>query len=66
MPDVKKVGIMYTTNERNSEVQVEEAQKEFAKAGIEVVTKGISSTNDVQDTAKKPDEPDRSSIYPNG
>ncbi len=52
MPDVKKVGIMYTTNERNSEVQVEEAQKEFAKAGIDVITKGISSTNDVQDTAK--------------
>ena len=52
MPDVKKVGIMYTTNERNSEVQVEEAQKEFAKAGINVITKGISSTNDVQDTAK--------------
>lgn len=43
---------MYTTNERNSEVQVEEAQKEFAKAGINVITKGISSTNDVQDTAK--------------
>ena len=52
MPNVKKVGIMYTTNERNSEVQVEEAQKEFAKAGINVITKGISSTNDVQDTAK--------------
>ena len=52
MPDVKKIGIMYTTNERNSEVQVEEAQKEFAKAGINVITKGISSTNDVQDTAK--------------
>ncbi|WP_274656145.1 ABC transporter substrate binding protein [Streptococcus equinus] len=52
MPNVKKVGIMYTTNERNSEVQVEEAQKEFAKAGIDVLTKGISSTNDVQDTAK--------------
>ncbi|SEK62041.1 putative ABC transport system permease protein [Streptococcus equinus] len=52
MPNVRKVGIMYTTNERNSEVQVEEAQKEFAKAGIDVLTKGISSTNDVQDTAK--------------
>lgn len=52
MPNVQKVGIMYTTNERNSEVQVEEAQKEFAKAGIDVLTKGISSTNDVQDTAK--------------
>ncbi|CBZ47311.1 ABC superfamily ATP binding cassette transporter substrate binding/membrane-spanning protein [Streptococcus gallolyticus subsp. gallolyticus ATCC BAA-2069] len=52
MPNVKKVGIMYTTNERNSEVQVEEAKEAFAKAGIEVITKGISSTNDVQDTAK--------------
>lgn len=52
MPNVKKVGIMYTTNERNSEVQVEEAKEAFAKAGIEVITKGISSTNDVQDTTK--------------
>ena len=52
MPDVKKVGIMYTTNERNSEVQVKEAEAAFKKAGIETLTKGISSTNDVQDTAK--------------
>lgn len=52
MPDVKKVGIMYTTSERNSEVQVDEAKKAFKKAGIETVVKGISSTNDVQDTAK--------------
>ncbi|MEX2784771.1 ABC transporter substrate-binding protein [Streptococcus sp. H49] len=52
LPDVKKVGIMYTTNERNSEVQVEDAKKAFKAAGIETVVKGISSTNDVQDTAK--------------
>ncbi|MEQ9763864.1 ABC transporter substrate-binding protein [Streptococcus sp. ZJ151] len=52
MPNLKKVGIMYTTNERNSEVQVKEAKKVFKKQGIEVVTKGISSTNDVQDTAR--------------
>lgn len=52
MPDLKKVGIMYTTNERNSEVQVKEAQKLFKKEGIEVVIKGIASTNDVQDTAR--------------
>lgn len=52
LPKAKTVGIMYTTSERNSEVQVEEAQALFKKAGIKVVTKGISSTNDVQDTAK--------------
>ena len=43
---------MYTTSERNSEVQVEEAKKYFKEAGIETVIKGISSTNDIQDTAK--------------
>lgn len=52
LPKAKTVGIMYTTSERNSEVQVEEAQRLFKKAGMKVVTKGISSTNDVQDTAK--------------
>ncbi|CAM3355831.1 ABC transporter substrate-binding protein [Streptococcus pluranimalium] len=52
LPNAKKVGIMYTTSERNSEVQVEEAEKLFKKADIKVVNKGISSTNDVQDTAK--------------
>ena len=51
-PNAKRVGIMYTTSERNSEVQVEEAQQVFDAAGIETLVKGISSTNDVQDTAK--------------
>ncbi|MFS1664611.1 ABC transporter substrate-binding protein [Streptococcus sp. zg-JUN1979] len=52
LPDIKTVGIMYTTSERNSEVQVEEAKKRFKQAGIKTIVKGISSTNDVQDTAK--------------
>ena len=55
---------MYTTSERNSEVQVEEAKKYFKKAGIETVIKGVSSTNDIQDTAKRLDESDRSHFYP--
>ncbi|MFQ6863669.1 MAG: ABC transporter substrate binding protein, partial [Streptococcus sp.] len=37
LPNTKKVGIMYTTSERNSEVQVEEAKKYFKEAGIETV-----------------------------
>lgn len=32
---------MYTTSERNSEVQVEEAKKYFKEAGIETVIKGF-------------------------
>ena len=52
LPNLKKVGIMYTTSERNSEVQVEEAEAVFKAEGIETITKGISSTNDVQDTTR--------------
>ena len=51
VPNAKKVGILYTTSERNSEVQVEEAQKLLKEAGYEVLLKGISTTNDVQDAA---------------
>lgn len=51
VPDAKTVGILYTTSERNSEVQVEEASKLLEGAGYTVVLKGISTTNDVQDTA---------------
>lgn len=51
LPKAKKVGILYTTSERNSEVQVKKAESLLKKAGYEVVKKGISSTNDVQDAA---------------
>lgn len=49
LPKAKKVGILYTNSERNSEVQVKEAEKDLKKAGYQVVKKAISSTNDVQD-----------------
>ncbi|MBY5034801.1 ABC transporter substrate-binding protein [Streptococcus gallolyticus] len=51
LPNAKKVGILYTTSERNSEVQVAEAEKLLKKAGYTVERKGINSTNDVQDAA---------------
>ncbi|MBF0778605.1 ABC transporter substrate-binding protein [Streptococcus cuniculi] len=49
VPKAKTVGILYTTSERNSEVQVEEAKPLLEKAGYKVMTKGISNTNEVQD-----------------
>lgn len=51
LPSAQKIGILYTTSERNSEVQVEEAEKLLKAAGYEVEIKGITSTNDVQDAA---------------
>ncbi|HFI0237001.1 TPA: ABC transporter substrate-binding protein [Streptococcus suis] len=49
VPDAKTVGILYTTSERNSEVQVDQAKELLEKAGYKVVVKGITSTNEVQD-----------------
>ncbi|NQM39331.1 ABC transporter substrate-binding protein [Streptococcus suis] len=49
VPDAKTVGILYTTSERNSEVQVEQAEKLLKEAGYKVVLKGITSSNEVQD-----------------
>ncbi|HEM3544823.1 TPA: ABC transporter substrate-binding protein [Streptococcus suis] len=49
VPDAKTVGILYTTSERNSEVQVVQAKELLEKAGYKVVVKGITSTNEVQD-----------------
>ncbi|HEL2514932.1 TPA: ABC transporter substrate-binding protein [Streptococcus suis] len=49
--DAKTVGILYTTSERNSEVQVEQAKELLEKAGYKVVVKGITSSNEVQDAA---------------
>ncbi|MGT2800643.1 ABC transporter substrate-binding protein [Streptococcus marmotae] len=51
VPHAKTVGILYTTSERNSEVQVEAAKPLLEKAGYKVVVKGISNTNEVQDAA---------------
>ncbi|MGT2934608.1 ABC transporter substrate binding protein [Streptococcus castoreus] len=51
LPQAKTIGILYTTSERNSEVQVIEAEKLMTKAGYKVLKKGISSSNDVQDAA---------------
>lgn len=47
IPNAKKVGILYNTSERNSEIQVEMAKKLSDNYGFEIVENGITSTNEV-------------------
>lgn len=47
VPNVKKVGILYNTSESNSEIQVEQAKKIASKFGVEIITSGVTSTNDI-------------------
>ncbi|GAX88844.1 ABC transporter substrate-binding protein [Effusibacillus lacus] len=48
LPSLKKLGIIYTTSEVNSEVQVKEMEEAARKKGIEVFKAGITSSNEVQ------------------
>ena len=47
IPNAKKLGILYNTSERNSEIQVEMAKKLAGDYGLEIVSSGITSTNEV-------------------
>lgn len=46
-PEAKNVGIIYNSSEVNSKVQAELAQQSLEQAGLTVVTKTVTSTNDV-------------------
>ncbi|MBF8969673.1 ABC transporter substrate-binding protein [Streptococcus sp. NLN76] len=48
VPEAKTVGIFYNSSEVNSEVQAKEAEKILKDKGIKVVTKTVTTTNDVQ------------------
>lgn len=48
LPDLKKLGVIYTTSEVNSEVQVKDLEAAAEKAGVEIVKAGISQLNEVQ------------------
>jgi putative ABC transport system substrate-binding protein len=48
MPQVKTVGVVYTTSEINAEVQVKELEEAGKKLGVSVVKAGISSLSEVQ------------------
>lgn len=46
-PDTKTVGIVYASGEVNSEVQVKDAQEVAKDFGIEIVTKTVTTANDI-------------------
>lgn len=47
VPTAKKVGILYNTSEKNSEIQVENAKKAAPAAGLEIEPVGVTSSNDI-------------------
>lgn len=47
MPEAKKIGILYTTSEVNSESAIAEYQALAPEYGFEIVTSGISTTSDI-------------------
>ena len=47
MPEAKKIGILYTTSEVNSESAIAEYQALAPEYGFEIVTSGISTTADI-------------------
>lgn len=54
-PDAKTVGIIYSSGEVNSEVQVKAAREAAATEGLEVVEKTITNTGEVQQAANSLD-----------
>lgn len=55
-PDIKNVGVIFSTNEANSQFQIEELKKAAEGLGLNVVEVGVNNINDVS-TAIKSLEP---------
>ncbi|MFC4905308.1 ABC transporter substrate-binding protein [Kocuria oceani] len=51
-PDAKSVGIIYSSGETNSQVQVEMAKEAAAEEGLEVVEKAVTNTSEVAQAAE--------------
>ena len=47
LPEAKTVGILYTTSEVNSEIQVALAEEAAAKLGLDIIKVGITSVNEI-------------------
>ena len=48
LPNMKKVGILYTANEDNAVKQAQEAEKLAKELGLEVKVSTVANTNDIQ------------------
>lgn len=48
LPNIKKLGVLYTTSEVNSGVQVQELEEAAKAKGIEIVKAGVSTGTEVQ------------------
>lgn len=59
-PEAKSLGIIWTSSEANSKIQVDIAKEAAAKEGLEVVEKTITTSNEVQQAA---DSLDVDAIY---
>ena len=46
-PKIKTIGIIYSTSESNSEVQIKEVEKYSKELGLEVKVAGINNVNDL-------------------
>ncbi|MDO5713808.1 MAG: ABC transporter substrate-binding protein [Tissierellia bacterium] len=46
-PEMKTIGVLYSTDEANSQVQVDELKELTEKKGLKLETVGVSSVNDV-------------------
>ena len=49
-PSIKKIGIIYNTNESNSEIQIEEVKRVASSEGLEIITMGVSNVNELPQT----------------
>ena len=52
MPEVKTIGIMYSSSEDNAVISGQRAEKAAAAIGFQVITKTITSSNDIAQTAE--------------
>jgi len=52
LPELKKLGVIYTTSEVNAEVQVKDLEEATKKAGVELIKAGTSQMSEIQIAAQ--------------